>query len=335
MPAAQPFDNPLGLNEVYTVASPLIASCPSTNQALPVKAFPALTVSLMTPVMPGQMVQVTAEGVDSASMTEVYAAFITVTRPVWASAAAQGNNTFTILARLKKALAEYKFGLSITLPTSYWYLQYFDLEAIDPSVDWFNFMSYDLHGTLDIGNKWTGAYLNTHTNLTDITTALDLLWRNGFKPSKVNMGMVFYGRSFTLASSSCTKPGCPYLSAGDAGVCSDTAGVLFNSEIETIIIDNDLTPELYKDGAVKTALGPNADYGQLLNDFGVWLHEQGTFSIDNRVYLWPSLRDIAVDDGFTPNINARTRLNPQDGAFDENWRPDGDAPTDPSYHRNT
>ncbi|KAL4756308.1 uncharacterized protein BDW70DRAFT_164611 [Aspergillus foveolatus] len=86
---------------------------------------------------------------------------------------------------------------------------------------------------------------------------------------------------------------------------------------------------------VPGSASPNADYGQLLNDFGVWLHEQGTFSIGNLVYLWPSLRDIAIDDGFTPNINARTRLNPQDGAFDDNWRPDGDAPTDPWYYQNT
>lgn len=31
----------------------------------------------------------------------------------------------------------------MTLPTSYWYLQHFDLAAIQPSVDWFNFMTYD------------------------------------------------------------------------------------------------------------------------------------------------------------------------------------------------
>jgi GH18 family chitinase len=39
-----------------------------------------------------------------------------------------------------------KYGLSITLPTSYWYLQHFDLANIQDSVDWFNFMAYDLHG---------------------------------------------------------------------------------------------------------------------------------------------------------------------------------------------
>jgi chitinase len=175
----------------------------------------------------------------------------------------------TFLARLRKALDDYKFGLSITLPTSYWYLQHFDLESIDPSVDWFNFMSYDLHGTWDIGNEWTGAYLNAHTNLTEIKTALDLLWRNDIKPSKVNMGMAFYGRSFTLASSSCTEPGCPYLSTGDAGDCSDTAGVLFNSEIEAIISDNDLTPKLYKDAAIK-AINWNSDQWVSYDDEDTW-----------------------------------------------------------------
>lgn len=98
-----------------------------------------------------------------------------------------------LLANLKSALSEYKFGLSITLPTSYWYLQHFDLVAIEPSVDWFNFMTYDLHGTWNIGNQWTGAHLGAHTNLTEIETALDLLWRNKIKASKVNMGLAFYG----------------------------------------------------------------------------------------------------------------------------------------------
>jgi len=34
----------------------------------------------------------------------------------------------------------------VALPTSYWYLQHFDLEGMADEVDWFNLMSYDLHG---------------------------------------------------------------------------------------------------------------------------------------------------------------------------------------------
>lgn len=161
-------------------------------------------------------------------------------------------NLPVFLADLKDALDEYKYGLSLTLPTSYWYLQHFDLAAIEPSVDWFNYMSYDLHGTWDIGSEWTGAYLNAHTNLTEIETALDLLWRNDIPSSKVNLGLAFYGRSFTLASASCSEPGCAYLSAGDAGSCSGEAGILLSSEIKSIISNNDLTPTLYEDAAIKT-----------------------------------------------------------------------------------
>ncbi|KAK2686850.1 hypothetical protein QWA68_014718 [Fusarium oxysporum] len=155
------------------------------------------------------------------------------------------------LKRLKSALGDYKYGLSVTLPTSYWYLQHFDLENIEPSVDWFNVISYDLHGAWDIGNKWTGAFVGAHTNLTEITSSLDLLWRNKVSPSKVVLGLAFYGRSVTLASSSCSEPGCLYLSAGDAR-CSGEAGILFNSEISDLIREKKLRPKLYKDAAIKT-----------------------------------------------------------------------------------
>ena len=62
-PYPQAFDAPLTYNEVYSLASGFITSCPESNPALPVKAFPALTldpeageiktgstVTLLTPV---------------------------------------------------------------------------------------------------------------------------------------------------------------------------------------------------------------------------------------------------------------------------------------------
>ncbi|CCG85187.1 Putative uncharacterized protein [Taphrina deformans PYCC 5710] len=44
-PFATPFDTPLDFNEVYSLAAPFIVSCPATNAALPVKAFPSLTLT--------------------------------------------------------------------------------------------------------------------------------------------------------------------------------------------------------------------------------------------------------------------------------------------------
>ncbi|KAK2669844.1 Chitinase II [Fusarium oxysporum f. sp. vasinfectum] len=173
------------------------------------------------------------------------------------------------MKRLKSALQDYKYGLSVTLPTSYWYLQHFDLENLEPSVDWFNVMSYDLHGAWDIGNKWTGAFVGAHTNLTEIKSSLDLLWRNKVSPSKVVLGLAFYGRAVTLASPSCSEPGCAYLSAGDAGECSGEPGILFNSEITDLIRDKKLRPKLYKDAAVKT-IQWNSDQWVSYDDKDTW-----------------------------------------------------------------
>lgn len=48
-PWGSAYDTPLGLDMVYTIASAFITSCPSTNAALPVMAFPALTVGAGNP----------------------------------------------------------------------------------------------------------------------------------------------------------------------------------------------------------------------------------------------------------------------------------------------
>lgn len=37
-----------------------------------------------------------------------------------------------------------RYGLSITLPASYWYLRGFDLQKIEPHLDFFNVMTYDI-----------------------------------------------------------------------------------------------------------------------------------------------------------------------------------------------
>ncbi|GLB09477.1 hypothetical protein AtubIFM57258_005399 [Aspergillus tubingensis] len=142
-------------------------------------------------------------------------------------------------------------GISITIPSSYYYMQHFDLASLSKYVDWFNIMAYDLHGTWDEDSKWTGPYVNAHTNITELQTTLDLLWRNDIDSSKVVLGMAYYGRSFTLKDADCSEPGCEFISGGDAGSCSITSGVLLNPEIMDIISENDLTPTLYKDAAVK------------------------------------------------------------------------------------
>ncbi|CAL5869070.1 uncharacterized protein PFLUO_LOCUS3298 [Penicillium psychrofluorescens] len=93
-----PFDSPLDFNEVYTVASPFIVSCPSSNVMLPVKAFPSLTMTSTAAAMTGSKVQVTVgSGFDMSMNTkDLYAAFVTVTGPVWAPLSFMGNGKFSV-----------------------------------------------------------------------------------------------------------------------------------------------------------------------------------------------------------------------------------------------
>jgi hypothetical protein len=96
-----------------------------------------------------------------------------------------------------------------------------------------------------MGNKWTGQYLNAHTNLSEIDLALDLLWRNDIKKDMVVMGLAFYGRAYTV-NPACTTPGCLYLSGGLKGECSREVGVLLNDEIDQILEDKGAQPTLDK-----------------------------------------------------------------------------------------
>ena len=106
-PYPQAFDAPLTLNEVYSLASPFITSCPESNPALPVKAFPALTldpnagevktgstVTLLTPVSGAFPFPTTAftnlalqdYTLKGAEGVTIYAAFIAVTGPTFVEA---------------------------------------------------------------------------------------------------------------------------------------------------------------------------------------------------------------------------------------------------------
>lgn len=92
-------------------------------------------------------------------------------------------------------------------------------------------MTYDIYGKWDQYNDWTGPYVFGHINTTSINTGLDLLRRNDVDLSKVNFGIGFYGRSFTLADPKCNEPGCVFSDAGEKGECSGEPGSLTFKEI--------------------------------------------------------------------------------------------------------
>ncbi|GFF87212.1 chitotriosidase-1 [Aspergillus udagawae] len=168
------------------------------------------------------------------------------------------QNYVSFLKNLRSALggSGHNYGLTITVPSSYWYMQHFDIVAIEKVVDWFNVMTYDLHGTWDSTDKFIGPIVNAHTNLTEIDLTMDLFWRNKIDPGKIVMGLGFYGRSFTLSDPSCTKPGCGFSGGGNPGKCSASAGTLMYSEIQDILAAG-ANATMDKNAAVKQVVWDN------------------------------------------------------------------------------
>ncbi|KAJ5712178.1 hypothetical protein N7488_006334 [Penicillium malachiteum] len=202
------------------------------------------------------------------------------------------------------------YGISFTTPSSYWYLQYFDVPAmLTAGADWTNVMTYDLHGVWDGSDPWIGAIMQAHTNLTEIKNTMELFWRIGVDPSQINLGAAFYGRSFTASDSDCVVPGCPFSGPGDAGPCTDSAGTLSYKEIlEAISVNNgeimyDETDAIYyatwSDNQwvsfdLNTSFQQKLDYANEVCLGGVMI-----WSVDQDSYDWEALAallDTDVDD---------------------------------------
>jgi GH18 family chitinase len=146
-----------------------------------------------------------------------------------------------------------KYGISATIPSSYWYLRWFDLKGMERNLDWFNFMSYDIHGVWDSTDKFSGPYIRPHTNLTEIELGLDLLWRNYVSPGSVTLGLGWYGRSFTLSNPNCHTPNgvCQFSGGGIPGMCTNSSGTLSNAEILQILDDTGAIAQFDQEAGVK------------------------------------------------------------------------------------
>ena len=103
----------------------------------------------------------------------------------------------------------------------------------------------------------TGPFVYAHTNLTEIDQTMDLMWRNNIDPSKITLGLGFYGRSFTLTDPSCTAPGCGFSAGGDPGPCTASAGTLSFAEIQDVIANNNPVVTLDSAAAVKIVVWNN------------------------------------------------------------------------------
>ena len=132
------------------------------------------------------------------------------------------NNFVSLLSEMHSAFqgTAKRYLITIAAPLSNWYLRHFDLSRIKDFLDFFNVMSYDIHGVWDSNIPSLGPYVQSHTNITEIEQGLNMFFKSGVPPHKLALGMGAYGRTFTLADSGCTSPGCVFSGPGNAGQCT-------------------------------------------------------------------------------------------------------------------
>lgn len=142
-------------------------------------------------------------------------------------------------------------GISLTLAPDYFYLRGFDPKAMEPYVDFFGFMAYDLHGSWDSDVQTLGSIVRGQTDIREIYHDTQPLWFDTLDPAKINFGLAYYGRGYTLADPSCADLGCPFIGPSLPGPCTNYAGVLSLAEIKEYISDKSLTPKLLQASMMK------------------------------------------------------------------------------------
>jgi hypothetical protein len=102
-PFPQSFDDPLTFDEVYTLAAGFVVSCPAANTAkpqLPLKAFPTVALGTTGTIVSGQTITLETPGYalePADGSTPIYAAFITVTGPIYADTKAVEGGFTTVV----------------------------------------------------------------------------------------------------------------------------------------------------------------------------------------------------------------------------------------------
>ncbi|MFM8597821.1 MAG: glycosyl hydrolase family 18 protein, partial [Mycobacterium sp.] len=89
-----------------------------------------------------------------------------------------------------------KYDISVASPAGYDKIANFNLAGLAPSVDFFNLMSYDFHGTWEKTTGHQSAFTGD-ANGYDIKTAVDLYLASGVSPSKIVLGAPLYTRGWS------------------------------------------------------------------------------------------------------------------------------------------
>lgn len=106
--------------------------------------------------------------------------------------------------------------------------------------------SYDLHGISDTTNIIRGQ-----TDIREISDDLLPLWFDGLDPSKINFGVAYYGRGYTVSDPKCAYIGCNYSGPSKPAKCTNDPGFMSLSDIQALIEQKGIIPEYLADPIMK------------------------------------------------------------------------------------
>lgn len=213
---------------------------------------------------------------------------------------AETTGFFLLLKELKQEMPSSK-TVSVTAPASFWYLQYFPIQALSLVVDYLVYMTYDLHGQWDYVNKYAtpgcpsydqghGNCLRSHVNLTETINSLSMITKAGVPSNMIVVGVSSYGRSFQMTTPGCTTEQCTYTgpdSGAYPGRCTNTSGYISDYEIREIISRNPTAQKLFD----------KASYSNILvfNDTQ-WVAYMDEENKATRKALYPGLNFLGIAD---------------------------------------
>ncbi|KAL8765678.1 MAG: hypothetical protein Q9209_007316 [Squamulea sp. 1 TL-2023] len=145
---------------------------------------------------------------------------------------------FVALVREMRRAWGTKYGISATLPPEVTHLDAYDAKGMEPYVDFFGYLSYDLRASAG-----PDGIAQPHTDIRDIEKSTAALWAKHLDPKKLNLGLSNYGRGYTLVDRTCHRSGCKVVGPSKPGLCTNTAGLLFNIEIIDRIQQHNLRVE--------------------------------------------------------------------------------------------
>ncbi|OIW30102.1 glycoside hydrolase, partial [Coniochaeta ligniaria NRRL 30616] len=120
------------------------------------------------------------------------------------------------------------WGISFTVPLDVSILARYDLATMVQYADWINLLAFDIES-----RGVTPAMTVPSSDIRSFDTVLAALTAAGVPSSRINLGLGFFGRSYSISSASCSGVSCPVTHVGVVGPCSGTPSFMSYKEIES------------------------------------------------------------------------------------------------------